>query len=127
MNHNHTRNTVKIALENMYMFGGCPRPDPKYDQYLNIMIETVMDSIKPFNDVDENGKTVVLENVSLQFSSPIVTEENKINLSQTIIENINFYMEENFPNLNPQISIVKNKTDIFISKDTNENTKKTNN
>lgn len=114
MNKNHTRNIVKIALENMYMFGGCPRPDPKYDQYLNSMIESVMNTIKPFNDVDENGKTVVLENVSLQFSSPIVTEENKINLSQTIIDNINYYMEENFPNLNPQISIVENKTDIFI-------------
>lgn len=37
--------TIKIALENMYMFGGMPKPDPTYDTYLNNMIKTIMNAI----------------------------------------------------------------------------------
>ena len=33
---------VKSALENMYMLGGNPRPDPKYNQYLQNMINIIM-------------------------------------------------------------------------------------
>jgi hypothetical protein len=40
------RSVVKIALENMYMFGGMPKPDPKYDDYLNRLIESIMIEIK---------------------------------------------------------------------------------
>jgi hypothetical protein len=38
--------TVKIALENMYMFGGMGRPDPNYDRYLNNMITCIMNEVK---------------------------------------------------------------------------------
>ena len=50
MNEDKIKSVVKMVLENMYMFGGNPRPDPKYDEYLNRMIETIMTSIV------ENGK-----------------------------------------------------------------------
>ena len=36
------RAAAKLALENMYMFGGMPKPDPKYDEYLGRMVETVV-------------------------------------------------------------------------------------
>jgi hypothetical protein len=39
------RRTIKDALENMYMFGGMPRPDPNYDRYLNNMINMVSNAI----------------------------------------------------------------------------------
>ena len=47
INEPHVRNTVKGALENMYMFGGMGRPNPDYDRYMNNMIEMVMNSINP--------------------------------------------------------------------------------
>ena len=37
-----TRHAVKVCLENMYMFGGMPKPDPKYDSYLETMIKIIM-------------------------------------------------------------------------------------
>ena len=40
------RSVVKTALENMYMFGGMPKPDPNYDNYLNRLIESIMLEIK---------------------------------------------------------------------------------
>jgi hypothetical protein len=43
---NNIRQTIKAALENMYMFGGMPKPDPNYDSYMNRMIEMVMKSIE---------------------------------------------------------------------------------
>ena len=39
------RRTAKVALENMYMFGGMPRPDDKYDSYLNNMVNVIMAEI----------------------------------------------------------------------------------
>ncbi len=59
------------------------------------------------------NKTVIINNVSIKFESSIITEENKKNLTETIIDNINYYLSENFPNLNPQISI-GDKNDIII-------------
>lgn len=50
-NDDKIRTSIKTALENMYMFGGMPKPDPKYDSYMNKMIEYVMKSIK-----EEYGK-----------------------------------------------------------------------
>ena len=40
------RKVAKLALENMYMFGGMPKPDPKYDNYLENMIETIIQASK---------------------------------------------------------------------------------
>jgi hypothetical protein len=45
-NESKIRSTLKAALENMYMFGGMPKPDPKYDTYLQNMIEMVIKEIK---------------------------------------------------------------------------------
>jgi len=45
-NDENLRKVAKLALENMYMFGGMPKPDPKYDSYLNRMIETIVDASK---------------------------------------------------------------------------------
>lgn len=36
---------IKTALENMYMFGGMPKPDPNYDNYLNKMINVILNEI----------------------------------------------------------------------------------
>ncbi len=36
------RYRIKVALENMYMFGGMPKPDPNYDRCINNMIEYIM-------------------------------------------------------------------------------------
>lgn len=45
----NTQAAIKVALENMYMLGGMPRPEPKYepkyDQYMKRMIEYVMDNV----------------------------------------------------------------------------------
>ena len=46
LNEDRMKNIIKIALENMYMFGGMPRPDPKYDSYLESTINYVMKGIK---------------------------------------------------------------------------------
>lgn len=46
MNEPNLRNQAKAALENMYMFGGMPKPDPKYDEYLNRMLEIIVASAK---------------------------------------------------------------------------------
>lgn len=46
MNEPNLRNQAKAALENMYMFGGMPKPDPKYDEYLNRMIEVIVSAAK---------------------------------------------------------------------------------
>lgn len=40
------RAAAKMALENMYMFGGMPKPDPKYDQYLENMIQVILNAAK---------------------------------------------------------------------------------
>ena len=40
------KNATKLALENMYMFGGMSRPDPNYDRYLNAMISNIMNEVK---------------------------------------------------------------------------------
>ncbi|MFW6225461.1 MAG: hypothetical protein ACOC3V_00715 [bacterium] len=40
------RQAIKHALENMYMFGGMPKPDPNYDSYMDRMIEMVMNAVK---------------------------------------------------------------------------------
>lgn len=40
------RTQLKAALENMYVLGGMPKPEPKYESYLNRMIECVMNEIK---------------------------------------------------------------------------------
>ena len=45
-NKEEVRAYLKMALENMYMFGGMPRPDPKYDSYLDGLIEMVMKVIE---------------------------------------------------------------------------------
>lgn len=45
-NESAIRNQLKAALENMYMFGGMPKPDPNYERYLNNMIECVMSEVK---------------------------------------------------------------------------------
>ena len=45
-NKEEVRAYLKMALENMYMFGGMPRPDPKYDNYLDGLIEMVMKVIE---------------------------------------------------------------------------------
>lgn len=37
--------TIQIALENMYMLGGMPKPDPNYHQYLQKMINMIMKEI----------------------------------------------------------------------------------
>jgi hypothetical protein len=39
------KSVIKTALENMYMFGGMPKPDPNYDRYLNNMINVILDEI----------------------------------------------------------------------------------
>jgi len=46
VNEQNLRNQAKAALENMYMFGGMPKPDPKYDEYLNRMLEIVVAAAK---------------------------------------------------------------------------------
>ena len=40
------RHIAKIALENMYMLGGMPKPDPNYDKYLNNMIEMIVKEVE---------------------------------------------------------------------------------
>ena len=45
-NKEEIREYLKIVLENMYMFGGMPRPDPKYDSYMNTQIEILMKIIE---------------------------------------------------------------------------------
>lgn len=40
------RTQLQAALENMYMFGGMPKPDPNYDSYLKRMIECVMIEVR---------------------------------------------------------------------------------
>jgi hypothetical protein len=40
------RNTIKAALENMYIFGGMPKPDPRYDQYLAWLTEIIMKEVQ---------------------------------------------------------------------------------
>jgi hypothetical protein len=40
------RNQLQAALENMYMLGGMPKPEPNYDSYLKRMIEAVMIEVK---------------------------------------------------------------------------------
>ena len=37
---------VKLALENMYMFGGMPKPDPNYDNYIKKMSDAIMKEVK---------------------------------------------------------------------------------
>ena len=48
------RRIIKDALENMYMFGGMPRPDPGYDRYLNNMINMVSNAI--LQEASKNAK-----------------------------------------------------------------------
>lgn len=43
---NNLRRVAKTALENMYMFGGMPKPDPKYDEYMEKMIEAIVQAAK---------------------------------------------------------------------------------
>jgi hypothetical protein len=50
------RGVLKIALENMYMLGGNPKPEPKYDSYLNNMIEMVMTKVKKLKPKDDANK-----------------------------------------------------------------------
>ena len=43
---NDIKSVAKVALENMYMFGGMPKPDPMYDDYLKGMIDMIMNAVK---------------------------------------------------------------------------------
>lgn len=45
-NESGIRNQLRAALENMYMLGGMPKPEPKYEEYINRMIECVMNEVK---------------------------------------------------------------------------------
>ena len=49
INQDGIERVVRISLENMYMFGGNPRPDPNYEKYLNSMIKSIMFEINKTN------------------------------------------------------------------------------
>lgn len=58
------KNTVKTALENMYMLGGMGRPLDGYDRYLTNMIATIQAAHEAEVNILKKQLTAVQENVA---------------------------------------------------------------